>query len=387
MGLFDWVDRRRASGSFDDGVELLRAGSYAEAVIPLQSAVGAAPGWAEALNAWGVALVGCERSAEAVGALDQAVELQPGYAEAHSNLADALLGLGLYDRALHAVQLALDIKPGYTTALAQRARVQERLRNIAERDALGAADAAVRGVAQAAAEDSLWGPALLAFEARIGDWALNRAGVIAMWLGGQAAAQLVLDEHGQARDYLHSANRPILEEYHHAFARRMVVRFARLARKHGANLTRSQLDEWVLLLDHGCGVSTTPAGLVETHLLDRQYDYALEGPDDSPIGTGARSLEPALTLAEAHWILGPTDRPNIPRGSLPASSFDEFAQRGGSGLPYDQRDVALAHDALVMGEEALEHTFTTLREEEEGLAAGGPGEAGEAETEASTSSA
>ena len=161
-----------------------------------------------------------------------------------------------------------------------------------------------------------------------------------MWLGGQASAQLLLDEQRQARDFLRSANRAILEEYHHSFARRMVVRFARLARQLGANLTRGQLDEWLLLLDHGCGVSTTPAGLVQTHLLDRQFDYALEGPDDSTSGIGGRNLEPALTLAEANWILGPTDRPNILRGSLPADSFDEFVQRGGAGLPFDSHDVA-----------------------------------------------
>ena len=367
MGLFDWVGRRRAVDSYDAGLSLLSRGDYATAVLPLRKAVGAAPHWAEAHNALGIALTASDQATEAVGVLGRAVVLQPDYVEAHSNLADALLGLGLYERALEAVQLALDLKPGYTVALEQRARVQERLRAVAERDAAGAyaADGPVQLVGQAAAEDPLWGPALLAFEARIGDWALNRAGVIAMWLGGQAAAQLMLDEHSSSRDFLRSANRAILEEFHHAFARRMVVRFSRLARQHSANLTRSQLDEWMLLLDYGCGVSTTPAGLVETHLLDRQFDYALEGPDDSATGWGARNLEPALTFAVANWILGPTDRPNIPRGSLPASSFDEFTQRGGGGLPYAQRDVMLAHESLETGEQALQRAFSVLRAEEE----------------------
>ena len=140
----------------------------------------------------------------------------------------------------------------------------------------------------------------------------------------------------------------------------MVVRFTRLARENELNLTRAQSDEWLLLLDDACGVFTSPASLVETHLLDRQLEFALEGPDDSQTGTGARNLEPALTLAVAHWILGPTDRPNIPRGSLPAESADEFAARGGSGLPYDTRDVFLAHHALEVGEQALRRTFDAL---------------------------
>lgn len=362
MRLLSWPGRRRAGGYYDSGVSLLHAGDSAATVGQLRRAVRAAPAWAEAHNALGLALSASAQPSEAVGVLDRAVALRPDYAEAHSNRAGALLGIGAYDQALEAVQRALDIQPGYTLALEQRALVGERLRGATES---GLAIGRRELTGEAAADDPLWGPALRAFESRIGDWALNREGVIAMWLGGQATAQTVLDGQRQARDFLHSADRALLEEYHHAFARRMVIRFARLAREEGANLTRAQLDEWLLLLDQSCGVSTMPAGLVETHLLDRQFEFALEGRDDSANGTGAHNLEPALTFAIGSWILGPSDRPNIARGSLPANSADEFVQRGGGGLPYDLRDVALAHRSLAIGEETLRRSFATLRVEDE----------------------
>ena len=275
MRLLSWPGRRRAGGYYDSGVSLLHAGDSAAAVGQLRRAVRAAPAWAEAHNALGLALSASAQPSEAVGVLDRAVALRPDYAEAHSNRAGALLGICAYDQALEAVQRALDIQPGYTLALEQRALVGERLRGATESGlAIGRRELA----GEAAADDPLWGPALRAFESRIGDWALNREGVIAMWLGGQATAQTVLDGQRQARDFLHSADRALLEEYHHAFARRMVIRFARVARQEGANLTRAQLDEWLLLLDQSCGVSTTPAGLVETHLLDRSVRVRSRGP-------------------------------------------------------------------------------------------------------------
>ena len=364
MGLLSWVGRRRASRGYATGVALLQAGEFAAAVGPLRDAAHAAPGWADAHNALGIALSVSARPEEALGALDRALELNPDDVQAHSYRARSLAGLGYYDEALGAVRRALELKPGYTLALEQRALVQERMRAAT---ASGVAVGRRRLDGDTVGDDPMWGPALHAFEGRLGTWALNREAVIAMWLGGQAAAQTVLDERSRARDFLHSANSAILEEFHHTFARRMVVRFARLDRQHQRNLTRAQRDEWLLLLDDACGVFTTPAGLVETHLLDRQLEYALEGPDDSQTGTGARNLEPALTMAIASWILGPTDRPNIPRGSLPADGFDHFARRGGGGLPYDTRDIFLAHHALEVGEEALRRTFDALTPD-----AGGP---------------
>jgi tetratricopeptide (TPR) repeat protein len=352
-----WIGRRRAGRGYDAGLALLQAGSYAEAVAPLRDAVRSAPGWADAHNALGIALSITAQPDEALGALDRALELNPEDVEAHSYRARALAGLGYYDAALDAVRRALALKPGYTLALQQRALVQERMR-AATASGLAVGRRQLDG--DAAADDAMWGPALRAFETRISDWARNREAVIAMWLGAQAAAQTVLEDRSRARDFLRSANSAILEEFHHAFARRMVVRFAHLARQHQRNLTRAQRDEWLLLLDDACGVFTTPAGLVETHLLDRQFEFALEGPDDSQSGTGARNLEPALTMAIAYWILGPTDRPNIPRDALPAEGADQFVQRGGGGLPYDQRDIFLAHHALEVGEEALRRTFDAL---------------------------
>ena len=224
MGLLSWAGRRRASRGYAAGVALLQAGEFASAIGPLRDAAHAAPGWADAHNALGIALSVSARQEEALGAFGRALELNPDDVEAHSYRARSLAGLGYYDEALGAVRRALELKPGYTLALEQRALVQERMRAAT---ASGVAVGRRRLDGDTVGDDPMWGPALHAFEGRLGTWALNREAVIAMWIGGQAAAQTVLDERARARDFLHSANSAILEEFHHAFARRMVVRFAR----------------------------------------------------------------------------------------------------------------------------------------------------------------
>ena len=84
MGLLSWVGRRRASRGYATGVALLRAGEFAAAVGPLRDAAHAAPSWADAHNALGIALSVSARPEDALGALERALELNPDDVQAHS---------------------------------------------------------------------------------------------------------------------------------------------------------------------------------------------------------------------------------------------------------------------------------------------------------------
>ena len=118
----------------------------------------------------GIALSVSAQLDEVLLALDRALELNPADVQAHGYRACSLAGLGYYDEALGAVRSALALKPGYTLTLEQRALVQERMR------ATTASGVAVSR-RRLDGDDPMSGPALRAFEGRIGTWALNREAV------------------------------------------------------------------------------------------------------------------------------------------------------------------------------------------------------------------
>src|SRR5262249_34711227 len=99
-----------------------------------QQAIALRPGYGEAYNNLGLALVEARRLGEAVVMLQQAVRLRPKAAETHNNLALAHAELGRYAEAEAAYQEALRLNPNYADAhgnlgntLKDQGRVEEAL--------------------------------------------------------------------------------------------------------------------------------------------------------------------------------------------------------------------------------------------------------------------
>jgi predicted O-linked N-acetylglucosamine transferase (SPINDLY family) len=79
------------------------------------------PGFAEAFNERGNALLGLQHYQAALESCDQAIRLRPDYAEAYGNRGSALLGLNQYQKAVESFDQAIRLKPGYVGAYCNRA--------------------------------------------------------------------------------------------------------------------------------------------------------------------------------------------------------------------------------------------------------------------------
>jgi tetratricopeptide (TPR) repeat protein len=103
-----------------------------EAVVQFQKALAIKPGYAEAHNNLGNALVQKGQTDEAILHYQQALALRPDYADAHFNLGNALLQTGRVDEVILHYQKALALQPNHAraennlgNALLQKGRVDE----------------------------------------------------------------------------------------------------------------------------------------------------------------------------------------------------------------------------------------------------------------------
>jgi tetratricopeptide (TPR) repeat protein len=94
------------------------------AVIQYEAAVALRPGYAIALNNFGVALAALGRYLEALPRYEAAMAVDPGYAEALNNLGAALHALGRYGEAIYRFKAALTARPGFRDAAINLAHAQ-----------------------------------------------------------------------------------------------------------------------------------------------------------------------------------------------------------------------------------------------------------------------
>lgn len=99
------------------GLDLIRAGRYEEALEAEDRALALAPKDPNAHSYRGSALLQLGRTEEALSAYERVLVLAPQAAVAHYNRANALRRLGRHPDALASLKLALAIKPAYPDAL------------------------------------------------------------------------------------------------------------------------------------------------------------------------------------------------------------------------------------------------------------------------------
>ncbi|HVU32650.1 MAG TPA: tetratricopeptide repeat protein [Opitutaceae bacterium] len=100
-----------ALGQFRQGMELLDAGDYRDALEHFNTAIHLQPKFASAWNDGGAALYKAGQPADAAGYFAQAVKLDPEFVDARVNLATVLLDLGRPAEAIPQLQAALKQKP------------------------------------------------------------------------------------------------------------------------------------------------------------------------------------------------------------------------------------------------------------------------------------
>ena len=93
------------------GWSLCEAGRCADAIDSFLAAIAAAPDFAPAHLALGIAQARIGRNAEAVGSLEEAARLRPGLFEAHYNLGVAYERADEHEKAARALEKAVAIKP------------------------------------------------------------------------------------------------------------------------------------------------------------------------------------------------------------------------------------------------------------------------------------
>jgi protein O-GlcNAc transferase len=101
---------------------------YAEAIELFEQALRIRPGYADAHNNRGIALMELARPQEALASFDGALAVEPDYADAHNNRGLALQRLGRHEEALAAFDLALQCKPDFLIAHCNRGNALKRLR-------------------------------------------------------------------------------------------------------------------------------------------------------------------------------------------------------------------------------------------------------------------
>ncbi len=90
----------RSLGVFSEGVELIAAGRYEEALAALERAIELDPDFAEARNQNAMALFLLERYEEAIRRFEEAVSLMPCHFGAIAGMGHAYVQLGRVDKAL-----------------------------------------------------------------------------------------------------------------------------------------------------------------------------------------------------------------------------------------------------------------------------------------------
>jgi tetratricopeptide (TPR) repeat protein len=110
----------RAEPYFNDGVSLVNAGRYSEAISAFDQALAIDPTISEAWYNHGTSLNKLGRFAEALNSFDRAVALNPNDALAWNNRGTALINLGRYSEAISSYDRAIALNPNDAVARSNR---------------------------------------------------------------------------------------------------------------------------------------------------------------------------------------------------------------------------------------------------------------------------
>ncbi len=105
---------------YNDGVDLVNAGRYSEAIAAFDQALAIDPSFSEAWYNRGTTLSNLGRYSEALNSLDRAVALNPNYFEAWGNRGTALVKLGRYSEAISSYDRAIALNPNDAVARSNR---------------------------------------------------------------------------------------------------------------------------------------------------------------------------------------------------------------------------------------------------------------------------
>jgi tetratricopeptide (TPR) repeat protein len=119
--------REKARVSYNEGLELVEAGSYLDAVGRFREALSIDPDFADAMYNLGVTLHAMKSYEKAREQLERAAELRPANADYRYALGNSLFHLGDFSRAARAFERVMEIDPENAKALYSLAMCYEKI--------------------------------------------------------------------------------------------------------------------------------------------------------------------------------------------------------------------------------------------------------------------
>ena len=108
--------RKQARVPYNSGLELVRQGSYLDAVTQFKIAIEMDPGFAEAAYNLGVTFQKLDSHEKAVAQFEKAIELRSGKADYYYALGNSYFHLQSYDRAVTSFERTLSVNPAHLKA-------------------------------------------------------------------------------------------------------------------------------------------------------------------------------------------------------------------------------------------------------------------------------
>ena len=108
--------RTQARVPYNAGLDMVRRGSYLDAVAQFKRAIELDPGFAEAVYNLGVTFQKLDSHEKAVEQFEDAIELRPGNAQYYYALGNSYFHLQRYDRAVRSFERALSVNANHLEA-------------------------------------------------------------------------------------------------------------------------------------------------------------------------------------------------------------------------------------------------------------------------------